>query len=46
MGVYKSSLSQANQGTIAMNLCINFLEHALFLKQSQEFDILSWFIYL
>ena len=27
-----------------MNLCIYFLEHALFLKQSGEFEIFSWFI--
>ena len=27
-----------------MNLCIYLLEHALFLKQSGEFEILSWFI--
>ena len=27
-----------------MNLCIYFLEHALFLKQSGEFEILSWLI--
>ena len=27
-----------------MNLCIYFLEHALFLKQSGEFEVLSWFI--
>ena len=27
-----------------MNLCIYFQEHALFLKQSGEFEILSWFI--
>ena len=31
-------------GTIAAVLCIYFLEHALFLKQSVEFEILSWFI--
>ena len=27
-----------------MNLCIYFQEHALFLKQSGEFESLSWFI--
>ena len=27
-----------------MNLCIYFLENALFLKQSGEFEILSWLI--
>ena len=27
-----------------MNLCIYVLEHALFLKQSREFEILCWFI--
>ena len=35
---------QAIQGTIAVNLCMYFLEHVLFLKQSGEFEILSWFI--
>ena len=29
---------------MAVNLCIYFLEHALFPKQSGEFEILSWFI--
>ena len=30
--------------TMAVNLCIYFLEHALFLKRSGESEILSWFI--
>ena len=29
---------------IAVNLCIYFPEHALFLKQSGEFEILYWFV--
>ena len=44
MRIYKICMSQAIQGTIAGNLCKYFLEHALFLKQSGEFEILSWFI--
>ena len=38
MRIYKTGVSQAIQGTIAVNLCICFPEHALFLKQSGEFE--------
>ena len=44
MRIYKIWVSQAISGTIAVNLCIYSLEHALFLKQSGESEILSWFI--
>ena len=44
MGIYKIWVSQFIQGTVAVNLSIYFLEHALFLKQSWEFEILSWVI--
>ena len=44
MRIYNIRVSQAIQGTIAVNLYIYFQEHAFFLKQSGEFEILSWFI--
>ena len=43
MRIYKIEC-QAISGTITVNLCIYFLEHALFRKESGEFEILSWFI--
>ena len=40
MRIYKIRVSPFN---IAVNLSMYFLEHALLLKQSEEFEIFSWF---